>query len=131
MEGGNRDAILLDEDAVLQGVWCSDLADFVLGSHIGGMTRGGGVDGLRWGGSREVSSYLFGAGEGRRARAIFVGGGGWRQSGNRGGQAGERKTSQLPFVVVEVRVQGKGESTATCLSRPVGNTRSSQRARTG
>ena len=36
MEWGDMDAILLDVDAVLQGVWSGDLSDFVLRSHVCG-----------------------------------------------------------------------------------------------
>jgi len=39
VEGRDGHAILLDINAVLQGVWGSDLAGLVLGSHIGGMLR--------------------------------------------------------------------------------------------
>lgn len=48
MEGGNRNAILLDVDAVLQGVGCSDLSGCVLRGHVCGLGvavgrgRGGG-----------------------------------------------------------------------------------------
>lgn len=58
VEGGNWRSILLNVDTVLESVWCTDLSDGVLGSHIAVLLyrRGGGVWFRR---AREVSSYLF------------------------------------------------------------------------
>ena len=59
MEGRHGDAILLDVDAVLEGMRGSDLAKAKLGSHGGGGSRGPGR-------GREVTGDLDGALGGNR-----------------------------------------------------------------